>query len=214
MIVLIFGSATYIVLTNINNRVAESDQTIEDLRLKMEDILKERETLNLKITENDKYQNASAEQLASYRQEIYRLQTRVDDLSQELRKALSRNPALPKAKKIDGELEESREDIKRLSNSAFRVSVYCYWNISCADTIDGLKKSLFSDLGFRQGDINSWSNTTRTTVFYYADIAKEKADIVAREVSRQTNKTVVPELGAGANVKEEEKPTLIIVWIR
>lgn len=209
----ILGFLGYTILSNINNRVLESDRIIAEIQSKMEIVTKERESLNNQIKKHFENQNASAEQIINYQKEIKQVQSRVDELSKELRNALSKNLELSKVvRKIDGEIENSRKDIERLANSAYKVTILC-WSLNCNSKLKKYKTVIIDELGFREGRIALFRNTKNNAVFYYDSSAKAKADIVAKAVSKLAEEKIIAIKGFGKNVTDEERPTSIIVWI-
>ena len=206
-------SAAYVVVSELNDRVTESDAVVRELEARTSLLLAERAQVEERLREQLSSQSAAnTEQMQAYEDTISRLQAQVDELSQELRTFIADNPDSSEVRDIDDKIGESRNDLAKLANAVFFVSIY--YNGLTQDMLAEVNNTLFAQLGFSAGTIESGRWVSNTAVFYYDTSSREKASEIAETLSKLLGASISARRGAGRGVAQEERRTTIIVHIR
>ena len=206
-------SAAFIVVSELIDRVAESDTVIRELEARTSLLLAERAQVEELLREQLSNQSAAnAEQLREYEETIARLQSQVDELSQELRAFIADNPDSSEVRRIDEQIGESRSDLARLANAVFFVSIY--YNGLSQETLTDINNTLFAQMGFNAQTVVSRQWVSGNAVFFYDDFSRQKANELAETLSEILGVPVLARIGAGRGITEEERRTAIIVHLR
>lgn len=205
-------TAAYILVSELNDRVVASHQLIRDLEARTSLLLAEREQAEQLKNQLSSQSAQNAEKQQKYEETIARLQTQVDELSNELRRLIAANPDNSEVRQIDEQVGESRSDVARLANAVFFVSVY-YRNLS-QDELAEVNNTLFAQLGFSANTIKRVRWTQSNSVLYYDDFSREKANEIAKVLTETLGISFSATEGAGRGISEEERRTSIIVHIR
>ena len=208
----ISASAAFILVSELNNRVAESDVVIRELEARTNLLLSERDQVEELLKEQLSSQSAAnSEQLQAYEETIARLQSQVDELSEELRALIADDPNSSEVRQIDEQIGEGRNDLARLANAVFFVSVF--YNGLTQDSLTDINNTLFAQMGFNSKTVESSRWVSGNAVFYYDDFSREKATEIADTLSDILGVAISARIGQGRGITEDERRTAIIVHI-
>jgi len=207
---------TYFVTSEMTAKFSESDEVVASLAVRTQEVLAERDALKRALSEQREGRIETVKQLEDYQSAITALQQQVARLSVGLRQALISRPGNQQVHDIDKLISESRNQISRLSSSLFQVSLV-YRDLD-EDTLSAVLNLLFLEMGFRERsvrEISGWPSffSKKAAVFYYDETAKDKANSIAVHVGDLIGRKIVPTIGAGTGINEDDRKNTIIVHL-
>ena len=206
----------YTITNDLNQRLARSDAMLAELQTRTEQVLKEKAELQNYIASQASASDITQAQMEQYEARVAALQSQIDSLSEELRKALANSPNSGEVLEIDRQVGEGRAELGRLSNSLFQVGLV-FKGID-ADMQATFENSFFLEMGFQERGVLNVSGSPRwlakrSTVFYYDQSVLSKAEEVADVVESLMGTRPEVVIGAGVGVQSDDRKNTINVHV-
>ena len=206
----------YMITNDLNQRLARSDAMLAELQARTDIVLKEKAELEEFIASQASASDLTKAQMEQYEERAAALQAQIDSLSEELRKALAASPDSGEVLEIDRQVGEGREELGRLSNSLFQVGLV-FKGIE-ADMQATFENSFFLEMGFQKRGVLSVSSSPRwlakrSTVFYYDQSVRSKANEVADLIENLVGARPDVTIGAGTGVQSNDRKNTINIHV-
>ena len=206
-----FFASTLFLYSELMKKEVETDSSVQDVTEKMLRILKIRESLEIQLEKERSENRLNAEQVRKYEKEIEALKSELKSLHEKLDSIGNKNSEEKSLLEAEDHMSANSKELLRLSNNVFTVSLY-YDKTAKGSKLSNSLNLIYEQMGFEKGVVYQKS-IDKASIFYYSESSKDKAELISQAINNLLSLNIQPKLGRGRGVDDDEKDTLIIVWI-